>query len=199
MSRAPTNLFDLYLAPAFFDAKACAELIAELAASPQGPATVYGLAAGGAVDERVRKVARVTPSAQTMDKVRQQLMAAAPAVGAHFGLTLRTCEEPQFLRYEVGSFFVAHQDGNTGLLRSEAEQARKASVVIFLNPQSDDEAPGSFAGGSLLFTEWRADRTRGQYSWDAQTGTLVAFTPETTHEVTPVTRGERYSIASWYR
>ena len=30
-------------------------------------------------------------------------------------------------------------------------------------------------------------------------GTLVAFRAETTHEVTPVTRGERYAIVSWYR
>ena len=29
--------------------------------------------------------------------------------------------------------------------------------------------------------------------------TLVAFRAETTHEVTPVTRGERSAIVSWYR
>jgi predicted 2-oxoglutarate/Fe(II)-dependent dioxygenase YbiX len=30
-------------------------------------------------------------------------------------------------------------------------------------------------------------------------GTLVAFRSETTHEVTPVTHGQRYTIVSWYR
>jgi predicted 2-oxoglutarate/Fe(II)-dependent dioxygenase YbiX len=30
-------------------------------------------------------------------------------------------------------------------------------------------------------------------------GTLVAFPSETTHEVTPITHGERLSIVSWYR
>ena len=34
---------------------------------------------------------------------------------------------------------------------------------------------------------------------DKEPGTLVAFRSETTHEVTPVTHGERFSIASWYR
>jgi predicted 2-oxoglutarate/Fe(II)-dependent dioxygenase YbiX len=29
-------------------------------------------------------------------------------------------------------------------------------------------------------------------------GTLVAFRAETTHEVTPVTHGERVTIVSWY-
>jgi len=32
-----------------------------------------------------------------------------------------------------------------------------------------------------------------------EAGTLVAFPSETTHEVTPVTSGERFSIASWYK
>jgi predicted 2-oxoglutarate/Fe(II)-dependent dioxygenase YbiX len=30
-------------------------------------------------------------------------------------------------------------------------------------------------------------------------GMLIAFRAETTHEITPVTHGERYSIVSWYR
>jgi SM-20-related protein len=30
-------------------------------------------------------------------------------------------------------------------------------------------------------------------------GTLVAYRAETTHEVTPVTHGERFTIVSWFR
>ncbi|MER9409217.1 2OG-Fe(II) oxygenase [Mesorhizobium sp. M0589] len=30
-------------------------------------------------------------------------------------------------------------------------------------------------------------------------GSLVAFRSETTHEVTPVTCNERFTIVSWYR
>jgi SM-20-related protein len=33
----------------------------------------------------------------------------------------------------------------------------------------------------------------------AAPGTLVAYRAETTHEVTPVTHGERFTIASWFR
>ena len=33
----------------------------------------------------------------------------------------------------------------------------------------------------------------------AQPGTLVTFRSETTHEVTPVTHGVRYTIATWFR
>ena len=53
-------------------------------------------------------------------------------------------------------------------------------------------------GGSLVFTEWRAGRTMGQYRLIPEQGMLVAFPSELTHEVMPVTYGERYSIVSWY-
>jgi SM-20-related protein len=33
----------------------------------------------------------------------------------------------------------------------------------------------------------------------AAPGTLVAFPSETTHEVLPITDGERLSVVSWYR
>jgi SM-20-related protein len=119
-------------------------------------------------------------------------------IGSHFGLELSSCEEPQFLRYRVGDFFVAHQDGNTGMMQSEREQRRKISVVIFMNQQSEAPQAGCYNGGDLVFSEWRRRRNRGQFHLAGETGMLVAFPSETTHEVIPVTHGERYSIASWY-
>lgn len=146
----------------------------------------------------MRKSIRLLPSAQTVEYITAKLVEARRAIAAHFAIELTKHEEPQFLRYEVGDFFVAHQDGNTGLMLSEREQFRKASIVIFLNRQSDVPAADCYGGGSLVFTEWRAGRNRGQYSLAAEPGTLVAFPAETTHEVAPVKSGQRYSIVSWY-
>ena len=190
--------FNLYLAREFFDARTCAEIINELASAAHSPATVYGAHATGAIDERMRKALRLRPSAETVERVRQRLLAARAEVGAHFGLSLSDCEDPQFLRYRAGDFFVAHQDGNTGLMLSEREQFRKVSVVIFLNRQSEVAEAGAYVGGSLVFTEWRPTRARGQYRLTGEAGMLVAFPSETTHEVTPVEWGERYAIVSWY-
>jgi len=141
---------------------------------------------------------QLMPSSETVERVRRRLLTTREEVGAYFGISLTGCEDPQFLRYRVGDFFVAHQDGNTGLLLTEQEQSRKVSVVIFLNRQSETPETGSYGGGSLVFSEWRPGRSRGQYSLTGEAGTLVAFPSETTHEVIPVTRGERYSIVSWY-
>jgi SM-20-related protein len=137
---------------------------------------------------------------ETVELVLNRLLARMDAVGAHFGVKLSECEDPQFLRYEKGHFFVAHQDGNTGLLRLNTEQ-RLVSVVIFLSLESEspEEGPNVHCGGSLVFTNLQAAAENAKFRVLADPGTLIAFRSETTHEVTPVTHGERHSIVSWYR
>ena len=189
--------FDLYTVRSFFDAEMCGELISELHRSPISPATVYGRGESGSVDERVRKAARLMPSEETAERVRQRLLEYRGEVGEHFGMNLSGCEEPQFLRYRVGDFFVAHQDGNTGMLLSDREQSRKISVVIFLNRQSEAPETDNYCGGSLVFSDWRKP-SRKDLHLSGEAGTLITFRSETTHEVIPVTHGERYSIVSWY-
>ena len=190
--------FDLYTVASFFDAKTCGEIISELRRSPDSSATVYGRGDSGAVDERVRKAARVMPSSETVELVTRRLRDCRDEVGAHFGIMLSLCEEPQFLRYRVGDFFVAHQDGNTGMLLSEREQSRKISSIIFLNDQSETPEGEAYCGGSLVFSDWRAKPGPKELRLPGEAGTLVTFRSETTHEVLPVTHGERYSIVSWF-
>ena len=148
-------------------------------------ATVYGSSVSGAINESVRRTFRVKPSDETAALVIQKLLTLKESIEKHFDVVLNECEDPQFLRYREGDFFVAHQDGNTGLLRLETEK-RLISTVIFLNRD--------YSGGSLEFSNLRE-----RFGMSAEPGMLVAFRSETTHEVTPVTHGERYSIASWYR
>lgn len=192
------DIFDLHVVNDFLDAAMCAELVNDLAHTDAAAATVYGVSSGGSIDETMRKTKRLIPAVKTVDWISSRLLSQRDAVAAHFGLTLTTIEEPQFLRYKVGDFFVAHQDGNTGLILSEREQSRKISVIIFLNQQTESPQVTGYCGGSLVFTEWRPDRKRGRFEMAASAGTLVAFRAETTHEVVPVTNGIRYTIASWF-
>ncbi len=190
--------FKLYQIANFLDAQTCSEIIAELGRAEETAATVYGRGDSAAIDERARRAARVTPSVQTFENVNNQLLDRREEIGSQYGLDLSGCEELQFLRYRVGDFFVAHQDGNTGMMQSEKERWRKISIVIFLNDQTESPQPGCYSGGDLVFTEWRSRRNRGQFHFAGKAGTLVAFPSETTHEVIPITHGERYSIVSWY-
>ena len=190
--------FNLYLGRSFLSERTCEEIIRNVAHTQPSVAPVYGRGNSATVDERVRKVTLLTPPRDTVALVAERLSALIDSVGQHFRITLNSCEEPQFLRYEPGDFFVAHQDGNTGMLLTNREQSRKVSLVVFLNRQSDSSEPGTYKGGSLLFSDWHPARQPAQFALHGDAGLLVAFPSETTHEVTPITEGERYSIVSWF-
>ena len=194
-AREGTAGLDLFVERGFLDASTLAEVLAAVRASQGRPATIYGRGDSGAVDARVRRTTRLSPPAEVEELVRRLLLSRMSAAEEHFGMGLEELEEPQFLRYEAGDYFVAHQDGNTGMLRSEQEE-RKVSVVLFLNSQSETPGPNAYGGGSLLFHPRGASEP---FRLTAEAGTLVAFRAETTHEVEPVTHGERFTIASWYR
>jgi SM-20-related protein len=190
--------FDPLLVRDFFNAQMCEAIIAEMRSAESGPAAIHG--GSTSVDARVRKAARVMPSAETIGLVRRRLLECKDQIGEHFQIVLRDCEEPQFLRYQVGDFFVAHQDGNTPLLRLDRDRVRLVSAVIFLSQESTSPAPGTYCGGSLVFSGPLVDPSyRKTETVAGEAGKLVAFRAETTHEVTSVTHGERHSIVCWYR
>ena len=187
--------FDLSIVRNFLDKEVCHKLIAEMRQSSTMPALTYGKG-DPAVDEHVRRVRQVSISPQTLSFVERRLEVQRESIAERFGTKLTSFEEPQFLIYRAGDFFVAHQDGNTGLIQLESDRARRVSVSIFLNSQSAVAAPETYCGGALVFSDWRKGARQEVFG---QAGMLVAFRSETTHEVTPVTHGERYSIVSWYR
>ena len=194
-----TSWPDLFVVKQFLEPQVCQEIVAEMRASQADAATVYGLTTSGAVEQNVRQTLRSRPSPTTVDFVTQRFLACKPTLETHFAVALAECEDPQFLRYREGDFFVAHQDGNTGLLRLDSE-SRLVSLVLFLSRESDLADDGAHCGGSLIFTNLRAGPgDREKFHLPGEPGMLVAFRSETTHEVTPVTHGERYSIVSWFR
>jgi SM-20-related protein len=194
-TREGTAGIELFVEPGFLGAATLAEVFAVVRASSGRPATVYGRGDSGTVDERVRRTTRVSPPFEIEELVKRLLISRMHAVEEHFGLSLNELEEPQFLRYEAGDYFVAHQDGNTGMLRSERE-SRRISAVIFLNHQTEASEPDTYGGGSLVLHPRGASNP---LRLTGQAGTLVAFRAETTHEVEPVIDGERFTIASWYK
>jgi predicted 2-oxoglutarate/Fe(II)-dependent dioxygenase YbiX len=152
---------------------------------------------GGAVHAATRRTTRLAVPPGLRERVKRMLMDGRPALERHFGVALGEVEDPQFLRYQEGDFFVAHQDGNTPLVWDDS-RFRRISAVVFLNPQSPEPAEGTYGGGELVF--------HGPYTGPhlrvaagARPGSLVAFRAETTHEVLPVTHGVRYTIAAFFR
>ncbi|HEY0021849.1 MAG TPA: 2OG-Fe(II) oxygenase [Longimicrobium sp.] len=191
-------MIDLLEIPGFVPDGEREELLAELRAIPGTAATVLSPDMAGRVQPSVRKTTRLAVSPETRDRMKERLMNATDVLAARFGVALGDCEDPQFLRYEEGDFFVPHQDGNTSLVY-DASRFRRVSTVIFLNERSDEPREGTYGGGPLvLHGDYRTDPDR-RVEAPADPGTLVAFRSETTHEVTPVTHGVRYTIACFFR
>lgn len=197
MSGTPTTMPELYHVPGFLDPADAAAVLAEARAAHGRTA---GLLGRGAADEaalRVRRTSRVEVSPETRARVKAALMARQGELAERFGTPLGECEEPQFLRYETGDYFVPHQDGNTPMVYDDSRH-RRVSAVVFLAPRAEAPAAGAYGGGSLvLHGRYGAEDERVEAP--AAPGTLVAFRSETTHEVTPVTHGERYTIVTWFR
>jgi SM-20-related protein len=192
--------FGLFLVEGFLDAPTCERIIAETRSAWGGPATVYREGATSPVDESLRKTTRLMLSDETTEFVRQRLLERTGEVERHFGIALDDCESPQFLLYRQGDFFVPHQDGNTEQLQFDHLRVRRVSAVVFLRRESAEPAHGAYCGGSLVFhdDEDPCQKSRG-FPLFGEPGLLVAFRSDTTHEVTPVAYGERYSIVCWYR
>jgi SM-20-related protein len=182
--------FGLLVHEDFLDENTCEAVVEEMRLSESTPATLYGRTESGTIDNSARRSLRYQLSPRIVSIVKQKLFEYTSEVEAHFSVKIRECEDPQFLRYRVGDFFVAHQDGNTGMLRLDQE-ARIISIVVLLSSSDVHN------GGRLIFHDFFKNR-RFEFS-SYKPGTLVAFRSETTHEVTPVTDGERLSIACWYR
>jgi predicted 2-oxoglutarate/Fe(II)-dependent dioxygenase YbiX len=190
----PATHFNLFLLRNFLDSETCAKLRAELIESPTTQAPVYIQGTEGTIHENIRKTTSMHPSRDTLDRVHELFVEQMSALSQHFGDTLTDCEQPQFLRYVKGDFFVRHQDGNPRQDDFDHLRARRISIVVFLNGFSAEPHEGSYTGGVLNFY----DQTR-EFGLEGETGLLVAFTSDTLHEVLPVTDGERFTIITWFR
>ena len=192
----PTNgKFDLCVIENFFDQPTCRRLINEICQARSVAALTFGRDESGEVDQRARKVRSAQLNAQTVNHVKSVLVDHLPRLREHFDIPVCTVEEPQFLWYRTGDFFVAHQDGNTKMIQLESDRLRRISLSVFLNEEGEGK-PAGYTGGSLIFTDLlTGDRclVRGE------TGKLVAFRSELTHEVKPVKHGERFAVVTWCR
>lgn len=91
------------------------------------------------------------------------------------------CEGIQFTRYDApDGYYKCHVDKNVGA------NIRKLSLSIQLNESSE------FDGGDLCLY-FREDPDKPPM----KQGTTLAFPSYVLHEVSPVTRGTRYSLVAW--
>jgi predicted 2-oxoglutarate/Fe(II)-dependent dioxygenase YbiX len=178
----------------------CQEIVREMRACRANPALIERDGVKDIADRNVRSAGIIQVSAATAERAQARLLGLRPVLERHFQLELPTCDAPEFLRYQQGDFFEAHQDGLRPDEVSGSGKNRRVTVICFLNSSSPEAAIDTYSGGELilygLLQDPRAAKLGIPVSGEA--GLLIAFPSHTFHEVKPVTRGERFTLVSWY-
>ena len=191
----------LFVEPGCLPHDLCDELLKRMLEARGEAATVFAGDNESAVKPEARSTMSIDLSPALDLVVRERLEARRGDLSRHFGVALQAFEPPQYVRYHTGGFFRAHVDARPRAGMRDAEDAgRLVSAVIFLSAPDSTE-PRDYAGGELrLFNLVNEPAWQGVgFPCDPEPGLLLAFRSDTIHEVTPVTRGSRCAIATWFR
>ena len=105
----------------------------------------------------------------------------------NFKYELSKCdvEGVQLSRYGVGQFYNKHMDFNGD--QETKSHTRKLSMSVQLSDEN------TYDGGDLII------HFGGKHFISPRLkGSVIVFDSRLTHEVTPITRGERYSLVKWF-
>ncbi len=137
---------------------------------------------------------------EALNKVRS-------SIETFFSLSLTHATQPQLLEYTKGSFYKAHSDDSSVLVREgeiigfkQVAPQRKITTLLFLSEQADEiTTPYQFKGGELSFSYFK-DAQGKTITFSPKMGSLIVFgsNPIYTHEVHEVTEGYRLSVAQWH-
>jgi SM-20-related protein len=189
----------LFVEKSFFDTELCERIRREMNTARGRPGR-YIKRDKILYDEKVRKTKQQNVSQETLTFVKKRLLELKPLLESHFSKVLRGCQDPVFLYYKKGDFFLPHYDKGIKPENPKETKDREVSVVVFLNSEDDNTDQNSYSGGSLRLYGLGDDPLFKNHGFHiiGNAGMLLAFRSEILHEVTPVKEGERYTVVSWF-
>ncbi len=115
---------------------------------------------------------------------------------SNYGYVLKFVEDIQFAEYtsQTKGFYSKHTDCGNRFEMENFVDIRKLSFSIQLSDSNDYE------GGELKFYTGKKSIYTNKAEGDTakkDKGTIILFPSHVLHEVTPVTKGTRYSLVSW--
>lgn len=190
----------IYIEEDFLDRSFSEMLAAEMRTGGYEEAEVYDEYGKRRVNPMHRQTRKAKVPDHVCDLVKVKLLERIPIIEQRFGVKVTECQNPSFLIYRPGDFFEPHRDDSSKSTAPDEVKQRLVSVVVFLNDERASESGEGFSGGSLALYGLLKD-PRCEYIGipiKARTGLMVAFRSDVFHQVTPVLKGERLSIVSWF-
>jgi predicted 2-oxoglutarate/Fe(II)-dependent dioxygenase YbiX len=174
--------------PSLFDTDLCRRLIAHFEAGGQFDSGVSGIGSDGTSRERLdhTKKRRTDCLLQAGDGLYEEVLEAlyarcAPAIKQAFQCHIAHNDRVLIARYdESGGYFKRHRDN-----MHEGVAFRQFAISVNLNT-------GDYDGGQLMFPEFN-DHLHGP-----EAGGAIVFSTSLLHEATPVTRGQRYVLLTFF-
>lgn len=163
---------------------------------------------GKALDKTIRNTALHVLPKELETLYEKRFETIRPKIEDFFSLSLSKSTKVQVLEYREGSFYLRHSDdsselrdkqGNTIGFKPVAPE-RKLTTLLFTTSYAQNPTDSyHFSGGELLFN-FLCDEGGEMITINPEAGDMVVFlsNPYFSHEVLPVTKGFRLSLAQWH-
>lgn len=200
MNTSVTTQLGIYTEEGFLDREACESLKASVRAGSRERALIYEGGTDYVLNESRRSAVKVSVSDAVASAVKEKLLAKCEEFSRRFRVEVKDCQEPTFLVYKPGDFFEPHRDLTENGNAPEHIRRRQVSAVVFLGDETAGGCEGDYEGGSLAFYGLLKDPRCKHVGIPVRgkSGMLVAFRSDVYHQVSPVTKGERFTIVSWF-
>ena len=118
----------------------------------------------------------------TFDWLDNKVLSFIHNINKNYGYDILSINETRLLKYDVGGKYDWHQDVLWG-----PKEHRKFTYIIQLTDKNDYE------GGDFEFRDGKnVDLFNAK-----EKGTIIVFPSLLYHRITPLTKGNRYSIVGW--
>jgi SM-20-related protein len=185
----------------FLPVEFCRQLCFEMQNATTTVGAIWNPHTGDHVEEAVKKrkeIIGLSPEVESL--IREKLLRRMPQLADHFKVELSGIQPLKFTRYDKDDYYRMHLDVSPHQDAPSILNDRKVSIIVFMNQEGGELEEGDYRGGNLTFYGLLGDR-----QWQgvglplmSNTGLLIAFRPDTFHEVTPVTEGSRFTLTTWF-
>lgn len=186
----------LFVKEQFLSETFCNEVLSQYEVAQES--TVADNYGNSMIQKDFRMSYNLTIPASKTDFIKEQFLAAIPALEAHFKLKINNLSSVAIVKYAEGHYIKPHVDKD--LTNTGPTKNRMLSAIIFLNNsvKYDEQSETAFEGGELVIYGVSPKFPQKGFPIYSKTGRIAVFPPHLTHEVTTVNKGSRYIAVAWY-